>query len=267
MSHWFLSLFLAFSFLTPVFAAVPEGTLEESAPATKPLVGLDLYGWTYSNAFAKWDGRTPKSDGLGSSPIQIVTQLTAHTPAFGGFDFEITPQFAFQPLEGERFQLLDPTAGFQGVVAEAGDFSYWARFETALPLLEKSRLAGMVTSPQAINVFGYKIAGTPLKAELVLIPSVNFKNSGTSGFLYVSPRLYYSLSDSFWIISVVQLGYESQKGMFNYQAAGPASVGLGMRYLSGGGKGLWVQPFANFYANDTAATTAHLGVNFGGPLL
>lgn len=262
-----VSLVIGVLFLSPTYAAVQSGTLEEQAVAPKPALSIDLFGWSYTNAFAKWNGRTPKADGTSGDPMQIVTQITAHTPAFGVFDFEVTPQFILQPTEGQRFQLLDPTVGFQGVVVESGGFSYWARYEAALPFVEKSHRDGVIVIPQAINALAYVFPRTKLKAELVLIPSITVKNTGTSGSLYVSPRLYYLVSDSFWLMSIAQFGYDSKKGPFNYYTTGPASVGVGARFLAGQGRGLWVQPFANFYANENAATTAHMGVNFGGPLL
>jgi hypothetical protein len=230
-------------------------------------VKLDLYGWGYSNSFSEWNGRVPKADGTSGDPIQIVTQLIAHTHAFGPLDFTVIPQFILQPGEGQRFQLLNPTLGFQGTLVEVGGFSYWARFETAVPLLEKSRQEGMVVGPQIINSLGYKIPGTRLQAELVLIPSLSVKTAGTTSSLFVSPRLYYNINDSFWLVGISQFGFESKVGVLNLGSSGPVSIGAGMRYTANQGRGLWVQPFANFYAAEKAATTAHLGVQFGGPLL
>src|SRR5690606_23462825 len=98
-------------------------------------------------------------------------------------------------------------------VAESGGFSYWARYELALPLLDKSRAEGFVVGPAAVNTVSYRFPDSKVKLEATIIPSMNVYDNGdvTSG-LYLSPRLYYLVSDSFWIMGIVESGFGSQRG-------------------------------------------------------
>lgn len=240
--------------------SVPRGTVEETVTSDSKPIGIELYSWGYS---------APFSD-PSRSAIQITNQLTVHTPAFGPFDFEVTPQFVLQPFEGERFQLLDPSVGLEGTVVESGPFTYWARYEFVLPVSSQSREAGMLFAPQAMQSFEFQVPGTRLKSEFWFIPTLKILNGKDPKLaLYLSPRLTYSLTDSFSVIGLAEASLESPNGrsLLHLTQTSPWTMGLGVRYASAAGEGLWIHPFWNFSPEGTIASTSHLGLFFGGPLL
>lgn len=267
-----LSLLFALVFTVSAWSAVPEGSVEETispAPAA-PRLAIDLYGWGYSSAFSNFNGKKVNADATSGGPMDIVTQIIPHYPAFAGLDFEVTLQFALQPTQGQAINLNNPTVGLQGVLVETGGFSYWARMEAAVPLTQKSRDEGMLFAPQVINTLGYRFEGTKLKLEVVAIPSFTvFNNGTTSTGLYVSPRLYYLVNDSLWLVGLAEGGASADRGtgFFNFHGNGPYNLGVGFRYTSLAGRGLWVQPFFNFNPGGRLVSNGHLGVFFGGPLL
>ncbi len=268
-SFWiFLALALSAADFT-MAAVEPSGSLEQTAPSPgRPLIAVDWYGWTYTNALAQWNGLKPTADGSPASPVQIVNQISVHTPAFGPMDFVVMPQFVIQPMQGERFQLWNPTVGIVGTVAESGGFSYWARYDVAVPLLGKSRAEGMIATPGAVNSIAYRFPDSKFKVEATIVPQVTFFNNGEkSAFLYASPRLYYLFNDSWWLVTLAETYAEIKRGADKITQASPPNLGVGFRYSSLAGKGLWVQPFLNVYPFGRVASAAHLGVFFGGPLL
>ncbi len=271
-SRWLVGFIVLLAFHAPsqMEAAVePSGSLEQAVPASpSPLIGIDWYGWTYSNAFAEWNGLKPSPDSAPGSPVQIINQISIHTPAFDSMDFVFMPQFAIQPMQGERFQLWNPTVGIVGTVAESGGFSYWARYDVAVPLLAKSRAEGMIATPGAVNSLAYRFPNSPFKVEATIVPQVTFFDNGEkSAFLYASPRLYYIFNDSWSLITLAETQSEIKRGASKITQAAPPNLGVGFRYSSLAGKGLWVQPFINVYPFGRVASAAHLGVFFGGPLL
>jgi hypothetical protein len=251
-------------------AVDPAGTVQEVAPSNNArTLKADLYGWTYGNSIDTWDGRRATANGNPGDPIQINTQIIAHTKAFGTMDFHVVGNFVLQPFMGLFFQGQDPTAGIQGTVAEGNGFSYWARYHLMVPVTYKSRSEGLVTGTEAINTLSYRFPNSKFKVETVLIPSVKYYNNGDKTvFMYASPRLYYLWSDSLWLLSIYETSWESKRQTSdNVYTTGSPNLGFGFRYISQNGKGLYVQPFINTFPFGASLAAAHLGVVFGGPLL
>lgn len=267
-SFWFFCV-LALSGAQVGRAAVdPSGSIETTPEASRPSLAIDWFGWTYTNAFADWNGLRPSADDSPGKPVQIVNQISVRTPAFGPMDFVVMPQFTIQPMQGQRFQLGNPTVGFVGTVAESGGFSYWARYDVAVPLLASSRNEGMIATPGAVNSIGYRFPNSRFKLEATIVPQVTFFNNGEqSAFLYASPRVYYFMSDSWLLVGLLETYAEIKRGASAITQAAPPNLGFGFRYSSAEGKGLWVQPFVDVYPFGRVASAAHLGVFFGGPLL
>jgi hypothetical protein len=262
-------LFIALLSSPPLFSASEVGSIRENAP-TRPIFRAELYSWGYSSPFSHLNGRTASPAGVTEDPVQIINQITLATPAFGNFDFEITPQFVLQPFEGSRFQVLDPSIGFEGTLFDTGVISYWARYEVLAPVSSKSREIGLLLAPQAIQTVTFSAPSFPLKAEIWLSPTLSlFQNGETALSLYVSPRLIYSLSDSFSLFALLELGLVSERSgsLLQLDISSDPTAGFGFRYASDSGKGLWVQPFIDFFPGGDLASNAHLGVFFGGPLL
>ncbi len=250
--------------------AIPS--IQQNVPASSTSrLKMDLFGWSGSNALSRWDGRKAKADGSQGGPIEVNNQVILSLPAFGGLDYSLVTHWVLQPTMGVLVRGLDPAVGVQGVIYENGGFSYWARYHTAIPVTESSRSKGLITKPEAVNSFSYRFAGTKIKLEAVIVPSMEiFDNGDASTFVYASPRFYYLMNDSFWLMSILETGWTSTKGQnpLVLAQADPATLGFGFRYTSDGGKGLYVQPFLNIFPFGQAiASTAHLGVIFGGPLL
>ncbi len=247
----------------------PHGAVEESVLSPSKRFGIDLYSWSYTNPFGEWNGRTATADGATGEPFQIINQLTLHTPAFDRFDFEITPQIVLQPYQGERVRLLEPSIGIEGNMIETAAFTYWTRLEVLLPLAGPGRDDGLVAGPQAVQSFELQMPGSRWRVEFSLIPQMKFFNTGeTAASVYLSPRLFYSFTDAFSLLSIAEWFIESPRGVgFVDWRAGAVSLGAGCRYHSGGGEGLWVMPFLNMYPSGPIASNAHLGVFFGGPVL
>jgi hypothetical protein len=247
----------------------PNGTVEESIFSPTKRFGIDLYSWTYTNPFGEWNGRTATTDGATGEPFQIINQLTLHTPAFGGFDLEVTPQIVLQPYQGERVRLLEPSVGLEGNFIETSGFTYWARLEVLLPLSGPGKDDGLVAGPQAVQSIEWLVPGSRWRLEVSFTPQVRFYNNGETAMnVYVSPRVFYSFTDAFSVLSIVETSVESPRGLGLVDwKAGALSVGAGCRYQSGGGEGLWVMPFLNMYPAGPIASNTHLGVFFGGPVL
>ncbi len=263
---------LCLSLTASVQAAVENnsGSIQETAPVTKSsLVKADLYGWTYSNSIDNWDGRRATAAGVPGGPIQINNQIIVHTPAFGSMDFHVVGNFVLQPFMGVLLQGQDPTAGIQGTVYENGGFSYWGRYHLILPVTGSSRADGLITGPESVSSLSYRFPNSRFKTELVLVPSMKFFNNGdVTAFLYASPRLWYLVSDSFWLLSIYETAWESKRtGLNSMLSTGAPNLGFGFRYISQNGKGLYVQPFVNVYPFGPSLASSHLGVVFGGPLL
>ncbi len=251
-------------------APTPTGTLSEDVSPGAPSFGVDLYSWTYSNPFSQWNGQTATVDGAEGGPIQIVNQITLHSPAFGPFDFELTPQIVLQPMQGERFQLLDPSAGIEGTLIEANGFTYWVRIEALLPITAVSRDEGMILGPQTSHSLDYRFPGGRWMLSLSLTPTVRIYNDRTTNLqFYFSPRLAYVLTDSLWLVGLAEGTWQSERGtsIFRLMKQGEINLGLGMRYTMNAGEGFWLQPFLGFFPAGSFASNAHLGLFFGGALL
>ncbi len=279
LSHkiFWLSAIAAGIALSPFsFAAVEEeagaGAVTKAvAPAARPLIAIDLFGWSASTAFSNLNGLKASPDGAATSPIDIVSQFTIHTPAIGAFDFAVTPEIVIQPMQGQRFRANDPMVGLQGVVYSSGGLTYWARYESSVPVSPGSYSEGLITTTQAINVLSYQFPQSRFRLDTVIIPSVkSYTNAQAKAGIYLSPRLFYRVSDSFSFMSIIETGLESKRGsqLYDLYQGGFSSIGAGFRYTSNNGKGLWVQPFLNtFPFGRRVAESTHLAVLFGGPLL
>jgi hypothetical protein len=247
----------------------PDGEIETDSDV-RPALRMELYSWAYSSPFLQFNGKSASVGGADDEPVQLINQLTIATPAFGPMDWEFTPQFIFQPLEGDRFQILDGSVGLEGNLWEGGGWTYWARYEFVLPLSSNSRESGMVLAPQAVQNLSFQFPGTRLRTELSFTPTLSiFDNSETAFSLYLSPRIFYELSPSFSLFTMLEVGFESERGAspWDLTAVEDATLGLGFRYASRSGEGFWVQPFLDFYPAGDVLANAHLGVFFGGPLL
>ncbi len=249
-----------------------EGSLSEEVPAAPfSRLGLELYSWTYSNPLSNWNGRAATADGSEGDPVEVWNQLTLSTPLFGSLHLEVTPQFVLRlgPSEDSRFRLEDPSVGVEGDLIDSEAFTLWARYEVLLPVAAESRESGMLFAPQASQTLEWRIPNTRLRAELTFIPVLKFYADGTKlGAVYLSPRVYYSISDSLDVFSILESNFESPEGehFLQLKLVDSVSVGAGVRYQSGQ-EGFWVQPFLNVYPSGRMASNAHLGVFFGGPLL
>jgi hypothetical protein len=251
-------------------SALPHGAVEESVLSPTKRFGIDLYSWSYTNPLGEWNGRTATSEGATGEPFQVINQITFHTPAFNQFDFEITPQVVLQPYQGERVRLMDPSVGIEGNFIQTEAFTYWTRFDVLVPVTGPSRDEGMVAGPQVMQSFELQLPGSRWRMEFSLIPQVKIYNDGAvSANMYISPRIFYSLSDAFSLLSILETGLEIKRGesFAAVQQVGDLSLGAGFRYRSGAGAGMWVMPFFNVYPSGKIASNAHLGVFFGGPVL
>lgn len=251
-------------------APAPTGTLSDDVSPGAPSFGVDLYSWTYSNPFSQWNGQAATVDGADGGPIQIVNQVTLHAPAFGPFDFELTPQIVIQPMQGERFQLLDPSAGLEGTLVDQNGFKYWVRIEALMPLTPTSRDEGMILGPQIGHALDYRIPESRWVVSLSLTPTLRiYDNGDTSLQIYVSPRVAYVLTDSVWLVGLAECIWQSERetSIFRLMKQGEVNLGLGVRYTMNRGEGFWLQPFLGFYPRGSLASNAHLGLFFGGSLL
>jgi len=250
-------------FALPVHAAVDSGSLEEKVSTSH--VKVDLYGWTYSSAFSDFNGQTASAEGSGGGPIQLANQITAHTPAFGAFDFEITLPVVFQPFEGYRIQVGDPGVGVEGNWTW-GRFNLWSRYDVLIPLSNTSREIGMLLGPRMDHMLQTRLARW-LHSEVSWTTVLQlFGGSEWGTTVYLSPRLYYDFSDSFSLFVMMESNWQIARAESTLQLATPVSMGLGFRYSTLAGEGIWVQPFVNFYPSELLASNAHLGLFVGGPL-
>lgn len=266
------SVWICVLFVSALAWALPEpaGTLSDDVSPGGPSFGVDIYSWTYSNPFSQWNGQAASAEGADGGPIQIVNQVTLHAPAFGPFDFELTPQIVIQPMQGQRFQLLDPSAGIEGTVFEQNGLTYWVRIETLLPLSPASRDDGMILGPQVGHALDYRFPESRWMLSLSFTPTVRFYDDGTNSLqIYLSPRVAYVLSDSLWLVGLAEANWQSERGtsVLRLMKQGEVNMGLGVRYALNGVDGFWLQPFLGFYPAGPIADNAHLGLFFGGSLL
>lgn len=279
MQAFRVSTFVSLLCLSPLLAAVEEaGSVSAVAPkvnsaADAKVLGIDLWGGSYGQALSRFDGRTLKEDGTLGGPFNVTTQLTFSTPAFGPFRFEITPTFVLQPNFAEnRFEVMNPSFGLEGTVYEKAGLSLWTRMEFVAPLTSKSAAEGLTFSPQILSVLQYKIGNSKLRFQTVIANNINLYTQGAlegSAGLYVSPRLFYDVSDSFSLVALFEAAEESSRkaGLFDMTRSPSSNLGFGFRYTSANGKGLWIQPLFDVMPFGRMESTAHLAVNFGGPIL
>lgn len=273
LSGLWLGLVSAVFFGTPSFvcAAVEGASVEITRPSAWNELKVDLFGWTHSSGLGNFDGRRPKADGTAGGPVEIVNQIAVSYPTNLGLRFVVVPQFAIRPLALDagqsRVYLQDPSVGLTGTLVEKGPFSWWTRMEGVLPASDASQTAGKVIQPQMINSFTYKLGSTGLKLEWVVIPSVSFYSNGQAdSYLFMSPRVYYSVSDAFQFLALSELGFKTDKGkpLFALQQDGHSSLGLGFQYSAGG---FFARPFLETYPFGTVdERTLHVGMMFGGSL-
>jgi hypothetical protein len=271
------ALVFALSF-APAFGAVEEekGSLSAAAskvvtPEAQKMLNIDLFGWAYGPALSNFDGRTATADGVSGSPMTIRTQLAIHTPAFGPFNFMVMPQFDLQPnfASSDRFVLQDPSVGLQGVVYDKNGLTVWTRMEVYAPVTVASRNKNQVANPAITTAISYRPPGTKLRIDTVFQNAISFYGNGeVSSGLYVSPRIYYLMNDSFWLMSILEAPFSGARGNapLTLEKIAP-NLGVGFRYLTQNGKGLWIQPFFDVFPGDRIASSAHFAVVFGGPLL
>ncbi len=210
MKNFWVLYFIFFS--CSFLVAAPEvGSIREEAPR-RPVFRAELYSWGYSSPFSHLNGKSASPAGVTEDPVQIVNQLTLASPAFGNFDFEVTPQFVFQPFEGAGFQVGDPSFGLEGTLFDNGAFAYWARYEVLVPLSTRSREIGLLAAPQAIQSITFSATAIPLKAEIWFSPTLKFFQTGETALsLYVSPRLIYSIDIQMFLIFLCHQFYFFRK--------------------------------------------------------
>ncbi len=269
--------FLSVLCLSPLLAAVEEqGSISAVAPAVNSaadakLLGIDLWGGSYGQALTRFDGRILQENGADDGPFVVTTQLTFSTPAFGPFRFEVTPTFVLQPnFAQDRFEVDNPSLGLEGVVYDKAGLSLWTRMEFVLPLTGKSRANGLGVSPQILSILTYKIGNSRFRLQTVMSNNINFYNQleATAG-LYISPRLFYDVSDSFSMVALFEATEKSTRGngVFALDRSLNSNLGLGFRYTMANGKGLYIQPLFDVMPFGRMDTTAHVAVTFGGPIL
>jgi len=233
-------------------------------------VGFELYGWSYGPSFGKWDnGNVPGAAGTADRPSAITTQAILTLPMTQNFKLSVIPMFDIAPFtSNDKFVLYNPTVGFQGDLIKAGGFSWWARFEMALPLTESSRTAGMILGPQ--SVMSLKYAFSNIEAETVLVPSITFYNqSRISNYLYVSPRLFYIFNDSWRLVALMESHFtkDAGKDLSEFNTMRGSNLGIGFRKSWQGGD-YWIQPFVNLYPfGRVAADSVFAGFFFNARLL
>jgi hypothetical protein len=276
MKNFRVTALLSVLCFSPLFAAVEEqGSLAAVAPKVSgasdaKVLGIDLWGGSYGQALTRFDGRTLKEDGSPDAPTAVTTQITVSTPAFGPFRFEVTPTFTLRPNFAEnRFEVQNPSFGLEGTVYDKAGLSVWTRMEFVAPLTGKSRAENLGVSPQILTVLQYKIGRSKFRFQTVISNNINFYDQmETSAGLYISPRLFYDVSDSFAVVGLFETTEESKRGgpVFALDRL-PSNLGLGFRYTSANGKGLWIQPLFDVMPFGRMDATAHLAVTFGGPIL
>jgi hypothetical protein len=255
------------------FAAVPSGSIEDSTEggfADKLKVGF--FGWAYGNGLGKWDGRRAKHDGTDGDPVEVLNQISVMYPSNLGMDFVVMPQFKVRPLlttpDKGPFEIVDPTIGLVGTVYKAGGFSWWARFDNALPLSAGSRKDGMILNPGAVNSIAYRFPSSSWELQAVIVPSFAVHDNGDlKSFLYTSPRVNYILDDSWTVFGIMETATETKRaaGLFNFTSASPTSLGGGFKYSF---SSLYVQPFLNVYPfGRVDGASTYIGMFFGGDLM
>ncbi|MBY0371995.1 hypothetical protein K2X33_15020 [bacterium] len=253
-------------------SSVPAGATETFANPGAERLKIDLFSYGYSSSFSNFNGRRATHDNTDGDPVQITNEVTFSYPLFGGQSLALTPQVVLQPNQGDRLQLGRPHLGVQGVAFDNGTWSLFSRAELGIPLTPGDLNDGYVTGPQWIASLGFQVRGTKWKIETVFVPSVSFYADGTAGsYVYFSPRVIYQLSDSWNLLGIWETHFSSDRkkpnGILALNSARPSNLGVGFKYASANGTGLWVQPFFSVYPNGRVLETAHLGLNFGGPLL
>lgn len=248
------------------------GSIEESAgPGVWSNIGFGLFGWTRGNGVGRWDGRQTKADGSPGDPVEITNQISVTYPTNIGMDFVVMPQFTVRPLlttaDKDRFELLNPTVGIVGTVMQRGGFSWWARFDNALPVTATSRRDGMVINPCAVNSVAYRFSRSGWEVQTVLVPTFKiFSNGEASSFLYVSPRLNYIVDDSWTVFGILETATETKRGagLTNFVASGATNLGAGVKYSF---SDLYLQPYLNIQPfNPITDKSMFIGMMFGGRL-
>lgn len=257
--------------IAPAYAAPTDGSIEESVPTTTwEKIGVELYGWSYGSGVGRFDGRQPNNDGTPGDPVEIVNQVSITHPTNVGLDFVLMPQFSFRPFlsdaEFKAFELKDPTFGLVGTVYQSGGFSWWARFENALPLSQGSRDDKVILAPGSVNTFSYRFARSPWELQTTISPSISLLSGGEfKSYLYFSPRVNYIFDDSWALFTYLEAATETEPGagLTNFTSAQDTNLGLGVRYSVAG---MFFEPSINVYPFGEVqdSTTAFVGLFFGG---
>ena len=258
----------------PALAATPSGSIEESTSGgftDKLKVGL--FGWTKGNGIGQWDGRQATHDGKAGDPVEVMNQISVMYPSNLGLDFVVMPQFSVRPLlttpDKGAFELKDATVGIVGTVYKSGGFSYWARFDNALPLSSGSRKDGIVLNPGSVNSIAYRFPSSSWELQAVIAPSFAVHDNGDlKSFLYASPRVNYIVDSSWTVFAILEATTETKRaaGLFNFVSAGPTNIGAGFKYSF---SSVFLQPYLNVYpfANKINDSNMYVGMMFGGDLM
>jgi hypothetical protein len=270
-NHFALAVLFLITGIAPASAAPTDGSIEQSVPTTTwEKIGVELYGWSYGSGLGRLDGRQPNNDGTPGDPIEVVNQISITHPTNVGLDFVLMPQFSFRPFlsddEFKKFELKDPTFGLVGTVYQSGGFTWWARFENALPLSQLSRDDKVILAPGAVSTFSYRFARSSWELQATLSPSVSLLSGGDfKSYLYFSPRVNYIFDDSWALFTYLEAATETEAGagLTNFTSAQDTNLGMGVRYSVAG---MFFEPSINVYPFGEVqdSTTAFIGFFFGG---
>lgn len=266
--------------LLAAISAKAQSTVTTSTsklPAPKPSllkeVQIGVFGWSYGPAFGNFDGSTPNSQGPQTNSSNATTQLAISAPISEQWRAVVIPSFILEPFsQTASSRLLNPTVGVQGTVFTNGAFTYWTRFEAALPATDVSYRDGLVVGPQTVQVVSYRQPDSPWEAQGVVVPGTSFfKNGENNGFLYLSPMVSYHINREWRIAALSEhfFGRERGSNISRLIETQPDMIGLGVRktWFIGEEKTLFFQPYVNTFPDRIAADNAHIAFLFGGRLL
>lgn len=250
---------------------VPKAEAESRSTLKKAWDKLEVSvsSWAYGPSLTQGGARTPMADGSPGGEVVMTNQFSISFKdlTVGGLQPTLVPTVGVQLLGGLGLRLQNPSLGLAGTLLETADFSWWARFETVLPLTGASWDAGLITSPQMVHVAAYRIPSTRFTARLVAVPSFSvFASGATSSSVYLSPQALFKWNDKFWSVGLLEAYWARGKtsGFFEFKPDLPTNAGLGFRYFFT--KDFWVQPFFNFYPERPSLDTSHVAFFLGGQL-
>jgi hypothetical protein len=266
------------SFSGNAFSQTPVSTSSAPLPEQKKNIFKDIqigvFGWSYGPAIGNFDqGTTPNVQGPQQASSNATTQIAISAPVNDQWRAVVIPTFTVEPFaETNRGRLQNPTLGIQGTVYTNGGFSYWTRFEAAVPASEASYRDGLVAGPQTVQVLSYRGEGSAWGFQHVVVPGTSFfKNGETSGFLYMSPMISYHINDD-WRITLLSehfWGRERGTNVSRLIETQPDMIGLGFRktWTLSANQNLFIQPYVNSFPDRLSVDNAHIAFLFGGRLL